>query len=132
MTDILIIETGNGGDAVLRGNDFANVDGCENSPYLSMFGGNNWWGNVMADVPYNSQTEAALNTLTLSSAGRVALQAAIESDLAYLSNIPGTTWTVTTSIGTNPNQLVATININGQQFNLIWNPDTLFLTYQIT
>jgi hypothetical protein len=58
--DLAIIETGNGGDLQLVGNDLAMVNGIENMPYLGMFGGNieestvnkveklqsfDWWGN---------------------------------------------------------------------------------------
>jgi hypothetical protein len=43
MTDILIFETGNGGDMMLRNNDIVTVEGYENQPYLAMFGGNGSW-----------------------------------------------------------------------------------------
>ena len=79
MADLLIRETGNGGDLVLKGNDLAMVSGAENMPYLSMFGGVNWWGNDLLlgediDLQFNSESEAAINDISLNSAGRVALE----------------------------------------------------------
>jgi hypothetical protein len=38
--DILLVETGNGGDVIFTGNDLAVINGFENMPYLAMFGGN--------------------------------------------------------------------------------------------
>ena len=40
MSDLQIIENGDGGDAVLNGNDLSIIDGFQNMPYLGMFGGN--------------------------------------------------------------------------------------------
>ena len=63
MNDLVIWETGNGGDAQLLGNDLATTDGLTNMPYLGWFGGNpgfittgneleneqrfDWWGNSL-------------------------------------------------------------------------------------
>jgi hypothetical protein len=60
MFDLAIIETGDGGDYQLKGNDLAVVNGSENMPYIAMFGGNieatlnnivqdqslDYWGNT--------------------------------------------------------------------------------------
>ena len=131
ISDILIYETGSGGDFLLRGNGLATVSGYENSPYLSMFGGNDWWGN--AYIPdgnslFSAQTEDVLNTTPLTSAGRVKIENAIKADLAYLDDITGTTYTVSTSIA-NANRLDIVITINGKVFNYQWNPDSLYLNY---
>ena len=131
MTDVLIYQTANGGDMLLQGNDVATVDGVENAPYLAMFGASDWWGNEYMDVPFESKTIAALRDNLLNSSGRIKIEAAMQADLSFLDSIPGTTWSVATSIQSNPNQLIATITINGQQFILLWNPDTLYLSYQI-
>ncbi|MBL4810412.1 MAG: hypothetical protein JKY43_10205, partial [Phycisphaerales bacterium] len=40
MGDLRIIENGDGGDAVLNGNDLEIINGFQNMPYLGMFGGN--------------------------------------------------------------------------------------------
>ncbi len=95
MTDLLTYQTGSGGDLVLRGNDLVGVNGYENSTYLSMFGGADWWGNFM--VPdankFQSKTEDILKITPLSSAGRVIIENTIKRDLAFLTNIPNTTFT---------------------------------------
>ena len=132
VTDILIYETGDGGDILLRGNDMASVGGYENTVYLAMFGGSSWWGNFMVppEQQYNCVTEDVLNTTPLTSQGRVLIENAIKTDLAYLSSIPGTTTKVTTTI-TNANRIEINIDINGQQFNYVWNPDKMYLSYQI-
>lgn len=129
--DLLIIETGVGGDLVQRGNDIATVAAYENSPYLAMFGGDDWWGNFMIpNNPFQSQTEDVLNTTPLNSSGRLRIEDAANADLSYLNNIPGTTWKVVTTI-TAPDRVKINIDINGQQFDLGWNPDKLFLTYEV-
>ena len=142
MTDLLIYETGNGGDILIRGNDAVQVYGYENSPYLAMFGGADYFGNYLIqnstlNVPgstppalFSSQTEQVLKTTPLTSAGRITILNAMNADLAYLNNIPGTTWNITLSI-TGPDRLEALININGKTFAMNWNPDKLFLTYQV-
>lgn len=106
MVDVQIIENLNGGDAQLSGNDFAICYGIENMVYLAMFGGNpgyptlkrkpgemagDWWGNLllMGDTPTqqaNSYTEAALNNVSLTSAGRVLIEDAIKKDLDFMKS----------------------------------------------
>lgn len=107
--DLAIIETLNGGDLQLVGNDLAVVYGVENMPYLSMFGGNidestvnqnanqptseqnfDWWGNNLlmknnSSTQFISQTEKTLNNTQLNSAGRVTIENAIASDLQFLA-----------------------------------------------
>jgi len=132
MTDVLIYETGNGGDIIVKqgANDVTTVNGYENSPYLAMFGGSNWWGNYIATSPYLCKTEAVLKNLVLNSAGLQNLEKAINSDLDYLKNIPGTTYKVSTKIES-PSRLAINIEINGKIFSYLWNPDSMFLTYSV-
>lgn len=106
MFDLAIIETGNGGDLQLRGNDLAVVNSIENMPYLSMYGGNSgyptkntvteiqsfdWWGNTLL-IPnnpnnqFNSLTENILNTITLNSSGRIQIENAIKGDLKFMQD----------------------------------------------
>lgn len=106
MFDIAIIETGNGGDAQIKGNDLAIVNSIENMPYLSMYGGNpgyptknivtdsqsfDWWGNTLL-IPnnpnnqFNSLTENLLNTITLNSSGRIQIENAIKGDLKFMES----------------------------------------------
>lgn len=134
MADVAIIETGNGGDLILKGNDIAMAEGYENMPYLSMFGGADWWGNSLltgdASTLFSANTERVMNEVALNSSGRIKIEQAIKADLAHLEkNVPGTKVVVSTSI-VSDNRLEINININGQQFYFMWNPDTAFLNYR--
>ena len=101
--DVEVINTGNGGDLVLNGNDLAIVESFENMPYLALFGGNkestpterrigqqafDWWGNsLFANQPslqINSLTEVALLSTPLTSNGRLLIEEAIKSDLSFM------------------------------------------------
>lgn len=115
MFDIAVVETGNGGDLVLLGNDLAQVTSIENMPYLAMFGGNpgfpssnevtqeqsfDFWGNNLLmsanqSIQYNSLTENLLNIIALNSAGRVQIQNAIMADLDFMSDFAVVTVSVT-------------------------------------
>lgn len=132
MADLLIYETGNGGDLKLKGNDLAVVDGVENMPYLALFGGNvegEWWGNelLMPNKPdrhFVSETERTLNTVALTSAGRIKVEQAVLNDLAFLKKaVPGTTVTASVSIA-GVDKLVIQVNISGEQITFVWNPET--------
>jgi hypothetical protein len=132
MTDLLFYETGDGGDLLLRAGDLVSVFGVENVPYLSMFSGTDWWGNYLLPETQQvkSKTEVVLRTTPLTSAGRMKILDAVNSDLSVLSEIPGTKWTVAVSIS-NPNRLDMIVNINGKDFSYTWNPDKFYLTYQV-
>lgn len=131
MTDLLIYETGNGGDLKLRGADLVSVNGYENVTYLAMFGGASWWGNYMQPSrPFQSQTETVLETTALNSAGRLAVEEAVKNDLAFLTEIPGTTFTVSVTL-VSKDRIDIDIAVDGQTFYYSWNPDKLFLTYRI-
>lgn len=104
MTDIFIIETGSGGDVVLKGKDLLLAYSFENMPYLALFGGNlkastaarvpneqafDYWGNTLffADntpLQMNSLTERTLHTVPLTSAGRIAIEEAVNADLEFM------------------------------------------------
>ncbi len=107
MFDIAILETGNGGDGLIQGNDFVMVFGIENMPYLAMFGGNpgfisknkvtaeqsfDYWGNNLLmpnnqDIQFNSLLEQKLKTVALNSSGRIQIEDAIRKDLLFLSSV---------------------------------------------
>jgi phage gp46-like protein len=140
MLDLLLIETGNGGDLVLRGNDLVVTTGMENQPYLSQFGGpaadeEDWWANdlLLAEEPttqFRSETEKALRTV-LTSASRIQIEQAAKGDIDFLKTaFPGTEISCTASIVAD-DRLEMLITINGQQFFYEWNPDSSFLTYKI-
>lgn len=104
--DVAILETLNGGDLQLRGNDLATVGSIENMIYLAMFGGNieevtspkfvqsqsfDWWGNSLLmpnspDQQFNSLTEKTINTTPLTSSGRVIIENAIKKDLEFFKS----------------------------------------------
>ena len=121
MTDIKIIQTDNGGELVQTANDLAVVSGVENTPYLAMFGGSEWVGNFLTDKPYECRTERVLNEVTLNSAGRLAILEAVNTDLAYLSDIPGTVWSADVII-TGPYSVKITVDMNGEVLDYYWNP----------
>lgn len=101
MADLLLIETGNGGDVVLNGNDFVLIDGLQNMPYIAMFGGNvelsnndesvDWWGNSLLmfnepDVQYISVLERTLTNIALSSASIQVIKRAVAEDLSFMQD----------------------------------------------
>lgn len=130
-SDILIYETGNGGDFLPTANGFATVNGYENAPYLAMFGGDSsWWGNYIALNPYMSQTETALRSVAMNSAGRIAIQNAVKADLSFLDNIDGTTYSFDV-VFAGPSRIDISVTINGKVFGYSWNPNTMFLTYKV-
>lgn len=103
--DVEVVETGNGGDLLKRGNDLGMVYSIENMVYLSLFGGNveqdtpttrpeaqqafDWWGNALLmgeepDTQFNSRTERTLRQVALNGQGRQAIQQAINDDLKHM------------------------------------------------
>jgi hypothetical protein len=105
--DFKLIETGNGGDFVLLGNDIQMISGIQNMPYLGMFGGNteastngpkiadeqafDWWGNNLLSpnnsvVQMNSILEKTLNETPISTSGRATIKNAALRDLSFMTN----------------------------------------------
>lgn len=126
MMDVTLIETGNGGDLVLSGNDLSIVDGISNMPYIAMFGGSNFWGNDLLfdndDLRFSAETENILLTVPLNSQGRSTIEAAIKRDLQFLLNdVPNTELIVTCRI-VSDNRLEIFVKFGGTEFNLLWNP----------
>ena len=124
MIDLKIVNTLDGGDLELSGNDLTMVAGVENTPYLAMFGGSDWVGNFLTDKPFNSRTEAVLNEVTLNSDGLMRITDAMNADLSYLSDITGTAWAATAAIIA-PNKVRLSVTINGREFAYLWNPTEL-------
>lgn len=135
--DLLIIESGNGGELKQRGNDFVMVQGIENEPYLLMFGGQReWWGNDFLDPTdtdkiWSSETEKTLNSVALNSAGRIKIEEAVNKDLAPLRKQTGAAIAVQVQIANNPDRCEIFIDINGLRQQFIWSPDALFKTYKV-
>lgn len=117
MGDLLIYETGVGGDTALKHeliagdptiNDFQLTDGIFNMIYIALFGGNpgesttgfeedgqqrfDWWGNQLLfpnlpDIQFNSFTENILNTISLTSQNREIIKGFVKKDLQFLTNL---------------------------------------------
>jgi len=141
--DLLINETGNGGDIAKNGNDLALVYSFENMVYLAMFGGNkeavtrerlpteqvfDWFGNTLfflndPSVQFNSLTEKALDEIPLTSAGRLLIENEIKKDLQFMQDFAEVT--VTTSIPATDTliinvKLVEPSNLQERQYQYIW------------
>ena len=130
--DVKLTEQNNGGDLTLNNNDLALVYGVENMPYLAMFAGDDFWGNdlLLSEKfrAYLAETERVLLSVALNSQGRIEIENAVKRDLQFLLDIvQGSTLTVQTKI-TDDNRLEMLITFNGQEINLLWNPQTATLT----
>jgi hypothetical protein len=107
MTDLLIYESGNGGEVEIVGADLATTDSLANQVYLAHFGGNveanttgeeipgedrfDWWGNIFfesePDAMMNSSLERTLNSVSLGSYGRTEIEGKAIEDVQFLKNI---------------------------------------------
>lgn len=143
--DLQIVENGDGGELIKKANDLSVINGFQNMIYLGMFGGNvrqstpaisisteqnfDYWGNNLLDpgddsVQFNSQTERALNTIPLTSSGRVLIQQAVENDLKSMQEFATVVITVSIvatdklAIGV---RLIQPDNLEKQDFIFIWN-----------
>jgi len=106
MTDLMIFESGVGGDVRLLGNDIEMTDSIFNMVYLALFGGNpdasttgseieseqrsDFWGNGLllpndTELQFNSTTENTLNNVSLDSSGRIEIEEAVKKDLEFMS-----------------------------------------------
>ncbi len=105
--DIGLYETLNGGDMSIQNNDIWSTMSLWNQIYIALFGGNpqeittdksgegeqrqDFWGNQFLesepDEYVNSLTEKILDTTALNSAGRIKIEQAVKSDLAFLAKL---------------------------------------------
>lgn len=103
IIDIMIFESGSGGDLNLKNDDLETVSGLTNQVYLALFGGNieqstnenlnllekrnDWFGNNLlpTEQQFNSIFEKTIREITLTSAGIQILENAAKKDLEYLS-----------------------------------------------
>lgn len=107
-TDILLYETGSGGDLAILNNDLVMTEALYQQIYLALFGGNieantkakyidteerfDYWGNSLiwkdkTTKQFNSETERVLQNNALSSSGRLAIIQAVNEDLRYLTSL---------------------------------------------
>jgi hypothetical protein len=144
MFDLFLIETKDGGDVVLEGNDLKVVFGFENMPYLALFGGNpgestrefqpteqrlDWWGNDrffqnQPSIQINSGTQNFLSKNALSSAGRLRIEQQILADLSFMEDFA----TLETELSqTAPDRLEIKIRITektnqqSSEFTYLWD-----------
>lgn len=105
--DILLYESGDGGEMSIQSNDLALAETLYMQVYLAMFGGNveentkvylnaeerfDWWGNTLffddqKSKQFNSNTERTLKNVSLNSSGRLEIIRAMNEDLSYLSDV---------------------------------------------
>lgn len=146
--DLQVLETSNGGDLLLKGADLAQVEGWENMVYIGLFGGNvamstpgeraanemayDWWGNSTlmqndASIQFNSQTERALNTISLTSGNLIYIQNAVNADLEFMQPFADVTITVAI-IGVDKVRLDILVkepnNVSQKEFIYIWDGTT--------
>lgn len=106
--DILLFESGDGGEMAIVGNDLVLVETILQQVYLALFGGNveantiggeiptqerfDYWANSLLwpnkpNKQFNSNTERTLQNTVLTSSGRITIKSAVELDLEYLKRI---------------------------------------------
>lgn len=88
--------------------------GLETAVYLSLFGGNGWWGNI-GEQParqYNSKTEALIAGGALNSGSLQRLDEAVKADLQWMiSSGAATSLAVSTAIvGVNRVQIIIVVS----------------------
>ncbi len=101
-TDIMLYESGSGGEMLLKNDDIEAIHGLTNQVYLALFGGNieqstsedldliqvreDYWGNNYFDdeFQFNSELEKTLMTVVLNTNGLSIIKDAVEKDLDYL------------------------------------------------
>jgi len=141
--DLLLIETGNGGDFVRTKNDFRMIDGFQNMVYLALFGGNtqastptqrldsqqafDWWGNSLLmpndqGIQFNSETERMLMKTPLTSSGRILIEDAVRSDLKFMKEFA----TVSVAVSIISDNRVA-IGVKAQEPDNVQKRDFIFL-----
>lgn len=106
--DILLFESGDGGEMAILSDDLATTETLYQQVYLALFGGNveqntrtdfliseerfDWWANSLfftetRNKQFNSNTERMLQNVALNSSGRLEVIRAVELDLTYLSEL---------------------------------------------
>ncbi len=107
-TDILLYETGQGGDFSITDDDLLMGESLYQQIFLALFGGNieastkvnylpteerfDYWGNGLVwkdqkTKQFNSETERTIQNNALNSQGRLNIIQAVDTDLAYLKSM---------------------------------------------
>ena len=147
-----MIESGSGGDLVLKGNDLSVINGFQNMPYIGIFGGNpdqstagakepdeqalDFWGNHLfspnkAKIQFNSELEMKLRGLAITSNSRIQIERTVLKDLAFMSDFAGLFVEVTL---TGVDRILIYIridepnNLQSNEFTYIWDSTNSELT----
>ena len=142
--DVYLIETFDGGDVVLQGNDVKTINGLENMIYIALFGGNvgsstfgpkeseqvfDFWGNYLfhpsdREVWFNSTLEFLLQTTALNSSGRYKLEQAVLNDLQFMTKFAKVTASVEI-IGIDKVKISVIVmelnSTNSVEYSYLWN-----------
>ena len=143
--DILLYETGDGGDITIIANDVALSETLYQQIYLALFGGNteastkgneletqnrfDYWANdLFHDAnkkrQFNSETEKVLKEVVLNSSGRLAIIDAVKKDLKFLDNIANVNIQVSI-LATDRLEILLQLsglsNQEDREYQLIWN-----------
>jgi hypothetical protein len=145
MIDLLLFESGDGGDVNLLGNDIEMTNSIFNMVYMALFGGNpeavttgnevegeernDFWGNALLlpndqEKQLNSFTENVLNTVALDSAGRVKIEDAAKDDLQFMSILAEITIDVSIVMNNRVEIEILLIepgNLTEKKFQFIWD-----------
>ena len=122
MQDILIYESGEGGELQLISNDLATVDSLTNQVYIALFGGGgaDWFGNDPdIAIDQNSTFGMVLKSVALDASGLQKLENAARSDLSYLID-----FTVECSLLA-PTKLKISVVISENVITFVWNENNI-------
>lgn len=149
MIDLLIYETGNGGDVKLENGDLVTTDSLSNQVYLAQFGGNkeavttgeeiegnerfDWWGNFLfinePEAMMNSHLEKALIDNPLTSSGRSEIERRAEEDLDFLNEL-GEVSVVASIISNDKIRLSESISEIETDYQYLWDATKGELIYE--
>jgi hypothetical protein len=136
MIDVMIYESGNGGEISLKNGDIETTDGLFNQPYLAHFGGNvealttgneivgverfDWFGNFFLpkEAQMNSLLEKTLNEVALNSAGRLTVEKVAKIDLDFLTSLGDVTSSASI---TNTDKITISDKINKTKVDYLWD-----------
>ena len=147
--DVLVLETLNGGDVLVRGNDLVAAQGFDNMPYLALFGGNlaastpstrvqgefnnDYWGNFLVlnrAAQANSDTERKIQNEPVTSAGRIRMEGTVRNDLRFMQQFAEVSATVSIIsddvIGISI-RVQEPSNVQAKEFQFIWDGTRLSL-----
>lgn len=87
MSDILLFQTEDGGEVEVTNGVLTLTNGLETASYLSMFGGDDWFANVLQDSESSrltGETQTVIDTTPPSSAGLLLIEDAAVRDHAWM------------------------------------------------